>query len=458
MASYAVLLLLASTPAFGRVRGSWKSAQNSELMTDMRPEVVSKLLNQVEHKWTEASVMVMRNKTDSAAAYAAMESSCVKVTRSIIDGSDGDEDRVSEYMKEVCAKSVSEEDKKECQAFAAGVEECMSGDASYNRERLDLPKFCKSFWSNTVHAAATELKAKEDADAEATAAKKAADEKAAAEKKAADEKAEAERKEAEAKAAAEKKAADEKAAAEKKAADEKAAAEEKAANEKAAAEKKEVDDKASAEKKEKEEQAARQQMEEQVKAASIAKEKVQNLTAAIMKGVDDESAKMDSAVSEARNLSSHARTALRAAVRKEAQAKAAAQPAANSTVAQNATAPAKNNSVVLKNVSSADLPKGLVATKACSTGPGYRNAWDDCGGAGASATERMRSIAASIKGFKHDPRPFKRNAAQDAGKIDPSGMKPGPGEKQVFPHQGVYKAATDGLLTSRDAVEKFGTR
>merc|ERR1719263_240933 len=44
--------------------------------------------------------------------------------------------------------------------------------------------------------------------------------------------------------------------------------------------------------------------------------------------------------------------------------------------------------------------------------PGYRNAWDDCGGAGASATERMRSIAAGIKGFAKDI-PFVRHAAQD---------------------------------------------
>merc|ERR1719272_2742896 len=37
--------------------------------------------------------------------------------------------------------------------------------------------------------------------------------------------------------------------------------------------------------------------------------------------------------------------------------------------------------------------------------PGYRNAWDDCGGVGASATERMRSIASGIKGWAK-PLPF----------------------------------------------------
>merc|ERR1719238_1860546 len=58
--------------------------------------------------------------------------------------------------------------------------------------------------------------------------------------------------------------------------------------------------------------------------------------------------------------------------------------------------------------------------------PGYRNAWDDCGGAGASATERMRSIAAGIKGWAA-PLPFVRNSAQDCGSVDTAGLKPGPG-------------------------------
>lgn len=47
--------------------------------------------------------------------------------------------------------------------------------------------------------------------------------------------------------------------------------------------------------------------------------------------------------------------------------------------------------------------------------PGYRNAWDDCGGAGASATERQRQIASGIKGMAKPTR-FRRNAAQDCGK------------------------------------------
>merc|ERR1719230_2437082 len=62
--------------------------------------------------------------------------------------------------------------------------------------------------------------------------------------------------------------------------------------------------------------------------------------------------------------------------------------------------------------------------------PGYRSAWDDCGGVGASATERMRTIASKIKGWAK-PLPFVRHAAQDCGKVDAAGTKPGPGARSI---------------------------
>merc|ERR1740127_348666 len=65
--------------------------------------------------------------------------------------------------------------------------------------------------------------------------------------------------------------------------------------------------------------------------------------------------------------------------------------------------------------------------------PGYRNAWDDCGGVGASATERMRTIAAKIKGWAK-PIPFVRNAAQDCNlDMGEHGTNPGPGNGIVYP-------------------------
>merc|ERR1712070_815648 len=81
--------------------------------------------------------------------------------------------------------------------------------------------------------------------------------------------------------------------------------------------------------------------------------------------------------------------------------------------------------------------------------PNYRNAWDDCGGAGASATERMRSIASKIKGWAK-PIPFVRHAAQDCGKLDASGTEPGPGEGVIYPGPEFLKALREGLRTAAD--------
>merc|ERR1719258_557170 len=84
--------------------------------------------------------------------------------------------------------------------------------------------------------------------------------------------------------------------------------------------------------------------------------------------------------------------------------------------------------------------------------PGYRNAWDDCGGAGASATERMRNIAAKIKGFAK-PIPFVRNAVQDCGGDHGShGTKAGPGEAIVYPGPEIWEKASQAAATADDAL------
>merc|ERR1719453_510174 len=86
--------------------------------------------------------------------------------------------------------------------------------------------------------------------------------------------------------------------------------------------------------------------------------------------------------------------------------------------------------------------------------PGYRSAWDDCGGVGASATERMRSIASKIKGWAK-PLPFVRHAAQDCGKVDKSGTKPGPGAAIVYPGPEIPRTIRDGLSTAAKTLAKY---
>merc|ERR1712228_87980 len=85
--------------------------------------------------------------------------------------------------------------------------------------------------------------------------------------------------------------------------------------------------------------------------------------------------------------------------------------------------------------------------------PGYRNAWEDCGGVGASATERMRAIAARIKGWAK-PLPFVRHAAQDCGKKT-TGTEPGAGEQVNYPGPGIPAAARAGLARAADTLEKY---
>merc|ERR1719261_1994278 len=86
--------------------------------------------------------------------------------------------------------------------------------------------------------------------------------------------------------------------------------------------------------------------------------------------------------------------------------------------------------------------------------PGYRAAWDDCGGVGASATERMRTVAAKIKGWAK-PLPFVRHAAQDCGKVDPAGTKPGPGAAINYPGPEIPRTIRDGLSTAAKTLAKY---
>merc|ERR1719408_53875 len=86
--------------------------------------------------------------------------------------------------------------------------------------------------------------------------------------------------------------------------------------------------------------------------------------------------------------------------------------------------------------------------------PGYRAAWDDCGGVGASATERMRTIAARIKGWAK-PLPFVRHAAQDCDTVDPSGLKPGPGAQVNYPGPKITAAAREGLDRAAETLKSI---
>merc|ERR1719188_1956043 len=103
--------------------------------------------------------------------------------------------------------------------------------------------------------------------------------------------------------------------------------------------------------------------------------------------------------------------------------------------------------------SDANFAVSAQATKA-DRPPGFRAAWDDCGGIGASATERMRTIAAKIKGWAK-PLPFIRHAAQDCGTTDSAGLSPGPGARVNYPGPEIPATAREGLATAADTLEKY---
>mmetsp|Transcript_89846 Transcript_89846/g.268043 ORF Transcript_89846/g.268043 Transcript_89846/m.268043 type:complete len:156 (+) Transcript_89846:96-563(+) len=86
--------------------------------------------------------------------------------------------------------------------------------------------------------------------------------------------------------------------------------------------------------------------------------------------------------------------------------------------------------------------------------PGYRAAWDDCGGVGASATERMRGIAATIKGWAKQL-PFVRHAGQDCGAPDGTGTVPGPNARINYPGPEIPAAAREGLQKASDTLAKY---
>mmetsp|Transcript_78203 Transcript_78203/g.242873 ORF Transcript_78203/g.242873 Transcript_78203/m.242873 type:complete len:160 (-) Transcript_78203:93-572(-) len=86
--------------------------------------------------------------------------------------------------------------------------------------------------------------------------------------------------------------------------------------------------------------------------------------------------------------------------------------------------------------------------------PGYRSAWDDCGGVGASDTEKMRVVAAKIKGWAK-PLPFKRHAAQDCNRPDQTGTVAGPHELTIFPAPEIPGVARQGLAKAADTLKKY---
>jgi len=190
----ALLILCAVAPVMSMLRGTG----DQSLTSNMQPEVVRKLLNNVQLKWIHTRAMVLSNATSDSDGFSEMEKSCVKVSSSIVAGSEGDKDRVNEYMKDVCNANSVHNDRDLCSSFAAGVEAVMTDDSEYNRDELKMSQFCRKLWDKAVTSAAqAEAKERAEKAEEERKEREEAEKKAAAEREEAEKKAAAEREEAE---------------------------------------------------------------------------------------------------------------------------------------------------------------------------------------------------------------------------------------------------------------------
>merc|ERR1719191_204769 len=127
------ILLICMAPTAARVFHSnsrWQGAHTMD--ADMRPEVVSELLANVEAKWLQEGLNVLSQKTEEKVAFAAMEESCTKVSSAVVQGSDGDRLRVVEYMKTVCNEPNAKANGEMCLQFASAIQEYMIGDNVWN--------------------------------------------------------------------------------------------------------------------------------------------------------------------------------------------------------------------------------------------------------------------------------------------------------------------------------------
>merc|ERR1719156_112448 len=72
--------------------------------------------------------MVLRNVTDDATSYSSMEISCLKVSSAVVVGSEGEKDRVVEYMQDVCGAAPAKDAPTAtmCTDFASGLERVMT--------------------------------------------------------------------------------------------------------------------------------------------------------------------------------------------------------------------------------------------------------------------------------------------------------------------------------------------
>jgi len=135
-------------------------AENEHLLAlSLEPELVSSLFRDVEHSWVEKAVTALADSRLEHSMEKEMFKSCSKVAQSVVQGSDGERERVQVYMTEVCGEKILQgEDVILCHAFADGIVGSMIADDQYNRDELDVNAFCEKLWNGAVQEVASRKK------------------------------------------------------------------------------------------------------------------------------------------------------------------------------------------------------------------------------------------------------------------------------------------------------------
>jgi len=152
MAHRAVLLALMVAPSHAMLlRSGGLKRSRASLAAGVRPDAVARLLAKTEDGWKYQAVKCEEGGGSEGKCLHAEEAfgkSCITVVDSVMKGSDGDHDRVQEYMADVCHQRVlTSWHQARCNQLQRSISDAMKFNAFGNRVNFDSMRFCRSFWN-----------------------------------------------------------------------------------------------------------------------------------------------------------------------------------------------------------------------------------------------------------------------------------------------------------------------
>jgi hypothetical protein len=129
----------------------------------LEPGYAADLFINVEDQWI--------NEASQLDGLKRVQASCGQIATAIIQGSEGDESKVEEYLSTVCNQPIFAKSqqwhKGLCQSFSSHMTSYLErNDAEYNRNYLDVKKICTAFYQDISKVGEVEEK-RRDAQAKA---------------------------------------------------------------------------------------------------------------------------------------------------------------------------------------------------------------------------------------------------------------------------------------------------